>query len=217
MKLTRENTRFIDTYLDNSNVVYADIRIEMTDHVASEIEDIMQSGDNRDFYYVFKDYMVENKSRLLQNNKRFLKIADRKIAKALFKDMLTFRSLFLFIIALFILFAARDYLDFKSFKNILFGIPFFLLIAFGGYYWVALKRYKMDRFSVVERISFPFIVIYHIFSFIMNTSRSNLETQNTIYLIIIVSLALTITLSLFNITHKLTKEYHQKFKALNII
>jgi hypothetical protein len=57
-KLSSENVKFIDVYLKNSEIEFADIRVEMVDHVASEIEQRMFEGDKRDFYYVFKDYMV---------------------------------------------------------------------------------------------------------------------------------------------------------------
>lgn len=38
MKLTKENIQFIDNYLIKNEVKYWDIRMEMTDHIASDIE-----------------------------------------------------------------------------------------------------------------------------------------------------------------------------------
>ena len=61
--LRTEDIQFIDTYLKNSDIIFTDIRIEMVDHIASEIEYLMDSGDTRGFYYTFKDYMVENKKK----------------------------------------------------------------------------------------------------------------------------------------------------------
>ncbi len=61
-KLTAEEIQFIDTYLTNSDIHYDDIRIELVDHVASEIESRMNYGDDRDFYDIFKDYMIANKA-----------------------------------------------------------------------------------------------------------------------------------------------------------
>ena len=54
VQLDKEQIQFIDNYLDNSDVVYADIRMEMVDHVASGIEARIDKGDTRDFYYIFK-------------------------------------------------------------------------------------------------------------------------------------------------------------------
>lgn len=79
--LTKHDVKFIDNYLEYSKVLYADMRMEMTDHVASVIEAKMQSGDDRGFYIIFKAYMVEQKTNLLNNNKQFVKNADATILK----------------------------------------------------------------------------------------------------------------------------------------
>ena len=49
MKLTRDQIHFIDTYLKNSEIEFIDVRMEMVDHVASEVEAKMTS-ENLDFY-----------------------------------------------------------------------------------------------------------------------------------------------------------------------
>jgi len=69
-KLTLEDIQFIDTYLSNSDIHYEDVRVEMIDHIASHIEKRMDNGDARDFYYIFKEYMVENKSILLKEGSK---------------------------------------------------------------------------------------------------------------------------------------------------
>lgn len=68
MKLTAENIKFIDNYLKNSEVIYYDIRMEMLDHVATAVEQKMQT-ENLDFYDAFKSYMVVNKKEILKGNK----------------------------------------------------------------------------------------------------------------------------------------------------
>jgi len=72
MKLTKENIKFIDNYLKNSQVEYFDIRMEMVDHISSAIEEKMQI-ENLDFYETFKNYMLENKKELLIRNEKFMK------------------------------------------------------------------------------------------------------------------------------------------------
>ena len=57
--LTSQNIKFIDNYLKNSEVIYYDIRMEMLDHVATAVEQKMQT-ENLDFYDAFKSYMVVN-------------------------------------------------------------------------------------------------------------------------------------------------------------
>lgn len=68
MKLNKEDIQFIDNYLKNSEVIYYDIRMEMLDHVATAVEQKMQT-ENLDFYDAFKSYMVANKKELLKENK----------------------------------------------------------------------------------------------------------------------------------------------------
>lgn len=86
-KLTGENIRFIDRYLKNSGVEFLDIRIEMTDHVACEIESRIDEGDERDFYIIFKEFMVLHKASLLADLKKFRKEADKKIYKKIFSNL----------------------------------------------------------------------------------------------------------------------------------
>lgn len=94
-KLTKENIQFIDAYLKNSNVEYLDIRIEMTDHVASEIEAKMVQGDVREFYEIFKSYMLEHKKGLLKNLKKFKWQATKKAFKQIFINSYQPKTLFL--------------------------------------------------------------------------------------------------------------------------
>ena len=68
MKLSAENIKFIDNYLKNSEVIYYDIRMEILDHVATAVEQKMQT-ENLDFYDAFKSYMVVNKKEILKGNK----------------------------------------------------------------------------------------------------------------------------------------------------
>ncbi|AWI25056.1 hypothetical protein [Flavobacterium pallidum] len=69
MALTPENIEFIDKYLRNSDVIYADIRSEMTDHIATAIEaEMTETGG--EFLILFKDYMVQHKKELMKMNRR---------------------------------------------------------------------------------------------------------------------------------------------------
>ncbi len=69
-KVTKVEIEFIDTYLINADILYEDVRVEIVDHVASEIEYRMSQGDSRGFYEIFKEYMVEHKAVLVKENSR---------------------------------------------------------------------------------------------------------------------------------------------------
>lgn len=79
MELSQENIEFINNYLEKSDINYFDIRMEMADHVASEIENRMKEGDKRGFYLIFKDYMLEHKTELLKDYKRFTTKVFKKV------------------------------------------------------------------------------------------------------------------------------------------
>ena len=64
MSISQSDLKFIDTYLVNSDVRFIDIRIELTDHIATAVENKM-AAENVSFYDGFKDYMAQNKKQLL--------------------------------------------------------------------------------------------------------------------------------------------------------
>lgn len=69
MKLSNEEIKFIDTYLEKSDVIFVDLRAEMTDHIATGVEEKMEQ-EKLDFYDAFKEYMVKNKRELLKSNNK---------------------------------------------------------------------------------------------------------------------------------------------------
>lgn len=52
MKLNKEQVSKIDTILEKSGVVYIDYKYEILDHIATEVEQLMEETD-RDFEYAF--------------------------------------------------------------------------------------------------------------------------------------------------------------------
>ncbi|WP_296382442.1 hypothetical protein [Winogradskyella sp.] len=214
MKLTFENIMFIDNYLDNSDIIYKDIRMEMLDHISSEIEDRIKNGDDRDFYYIFKDYMVKNKARLLSDNKQFLKSADRKIAKLLFKDLLSIHGLVVFVVIFYSFYMAFNYYNYELFETILFAVPIITSIFFGLAYFIALKSYKLNRYSVIERVAFPFIIIFHVLTSLNNILKPLIDGNSILIMIAIISLCLTLLILLFKITISLAKTYQIRFTNL---
>ena len=69
MKLSHEEIKFIDTYLEKSDVIFVDLRAEMTDHIATGVEEKMEK-ESLSFYDAFKEYMVKNKRELLKSNNK---------------------------------------------------------------------------------------------------------------------------------------------------
>ena len=212
MNLTKENIKFIDTYLDNSDIVFADIRMEMVDHVASGIEAKISEGDTRDFYFIFKDYMVENKPKLLNDNKKFLRSADKKIWNALLKELMTPIMPLLFLASFFGFYMLHKHLSLETFKNLVSMIPLLGLIGFLLIYVVYSQVKQLKRFSAVERLAWPFFVSYQISVVFLNVSNRIKDDSSIFWLIAGLSLALTFMLLLIRISLKLFRTYNKRFK-----
>lgn len=213
MILTEENIQFIDTYLENSDVVFIDVRMEMVDHVASEIENRMKNGDDRSFYEVFKSYMIEEKSNLLKSHKKHIKTIDKTLGKTLLKVLFSIKGLSVFLI----LFLGSK-LIFKAFNfnlilNITKEIVFIQFLLMAVLYFVFLYR-KSGRFSGVERLGFYFGITIYLFNVIFDivNNLSNLVSSNTTFFML--SFSITLSILWFLEALKQKNAYQKKFKTL---
>lgn len=89
--LTADQVQFIDTYLTQIGVEYEDIRYEMTDHVASALEEM-----EGDFMERFKIYMLQNKETLLTESKTFGWQAGKRAMKIFLRTLINPYVLFAF-------------------------------------------------------------------------------------------------------------------------
>ncbi|MBU2926801.1 hypothetical protein [Winogradskyella psychrotolerans] len=214
MKLTKEDIQFIDTYLDNSDVVFADIRMEMVDHVASDIEERMAAGDTRGFYNVFKGYMVENKAQLLKGNKQFLKSADKKIWKTFLKELKNPITPLLFLVSCIGFYVLYQNFTLETFRWCLSIVPLIGLTGFILTYVVYQGVKDNKRFSVVERLAFPFLAFYQLPNIFLIRTRELKDTSDLFWTIGGASLALTLMLVLVIISVKLFLSYEKRFKNI---
>ena len=214
MKLTKEDIQFIDTYLENSDVVFADIRMEMVDHVASDIEERMAAGDTRGFYNVFKSYMVENKAQLLKDNKQFLKSADKKIWNTFIKELKNPITPLLYLALYIGYYFLYQNSSVEIFRSSLSIVP---LVGFTGFIltYVVYQGIKDNkRFSVVERLAFPFLGFYQLPNVFLVRTRELKDSSDLLWTIGGASLALTLMLILVIVSMKLFLSYEKRFKNM---
>lgn len=166
MKLTVEQIQFIDKYLQKADVIFVDIRAEMIDHVATAVEEKMQS-EHLEFYDAFKDFMVFNKRELLKRNNKQFKYFQEAIvgfSKTLFKPYNLIFGVFLIVILAF-------FDDLKFLKTINYGLFF---VIFGIvmiqtiYTYLILRR----RYLCLENTSSVLLVIYNFTLFFNGFYRS---------------------------------------------
>lgn len=215
-KLNQDQIQFIETYLENSDVFYADIRMEMTDHVASAIEKRMQTQNTDDFYSVFKAYMLEHKANLLESNKTFLRNVDKSIFKRFGKQLLKTQTLVFFLVLTFISYTLMPSVDSKLLIDIAKWFPFFSIVPFLIVYFGSLRAFKISRFSGIERLAFAYMIFFQFLNlsqiFFKNLLESN--SNNYIAISILVSLTITITLVLLQLTYRVINDYRKQFKYI---
>lgn len=212
VKLEKEDIQFIENYLENSDIFYADIRMEMTDHVASEIEQLMES-ENTTFYETFKDYMVGNKSTLLENNKQFIRGADKSILKRLMLELFKLPILLVFCLFFFISFKWLSFIEVEDLRHYMALFPMLSIVPFCVVYVIALKRFKLPRFSGIERLAFLYIVFFQLFNFMCSLSGLYVHSKSNFYIVaIVMSIVVTLNFLIIKITLKTINHYRNNFK-----
>lgn len=155
MKLSKEEIKFIDTYLEKSDVIFVDLRAEMTDHIATGVEEKMKH-ERIDFYDAFKEFMVKNKRELLKSNNKMTGHYLNSISqfsKTLYKP-------YNIILALLIILGYGYFNQLKTLKTVhqilfltIFGFSVLQLII----HFIIIKK----RYLYLEKTSIILLVIYY--------------------------------------------------------
>lgn len=209
MKLTETQIQGIDTYLKNSEIEFVDVRMEMLDHVASEVEYKMVT-EKLDFYDAFKNYMVVNKKQLQKQNKQFTKTTDIKVLKAISKFLIKPTSLLVFGLSFFALKLASNHIDLLP---ILRFAPIAILFSMSIYYYFITHFRKKERYSGLERIGIILIFFTQLIQIFFNPTYeiNPFEGYQTINFVVI-SFLVVIALGFMVTLLKLKKEYTERYK-----
>ncbi len=163
--LAPEQLQFIDNYLKSSGVKYLDIRYEMTDHIATALE-----NSEGDFYDNFRLYMLDNKKSLLASNSRFSAIARKRAMRLLFHAMYkpvgVISFLFFFLLSLW----AENYFGEEQFrKNIESG---YIVIVIGVLVYLKfIHPSKDNQYSVIDKMLALFMAMLYILFVIIKPDR----------------------------------------------
>nr|WP_321229377.1 hypothetical protein [uncultured Psychroserpens sp.] len=212
VKLEKEDIQFIENYLENSDIFYADIRMEMTDHVASEIEQLMDS-EHTTFYETFKDYMLSNKAKLLESNKQFIRGADKSILKRLMVETLKLPTLLVFGLTFFISFKWLSTIEVENLRDYMSLFPILSIVPFCIVYVIALNMFKLPRFSGIERLAFLYMICFQFFNFISSFSGVYIQSKSNFYIVaVVMSIIMTLSLLIIKITLKIINQYRNNYK-----
>jgi hypothetical protein len=158
--------------------------------------------------------MIENKAKLLDDNKKFIKSADKKIWNTLLKEMTKLVMPLLFLVSFLGFYFLYKNLSFETFKDVVSLVPLVGLISFLLIYVVYSQLKGVNRFSAVERLAWPFFVSYQMSTIVLNLSQHVKEDTSTFWLIVGLSLALTFMLLLIRVSIALFKTNTNRFKHL---
>lgn len=97
MKLTEVQIHAIEKYLEKDRVFYQDIRMEMTDHIATTLEEQLTEGD--DFDSALKAYMNSHlKVKLLTAARKQEVLRDKECRNKIFRQLTSKRGIAFFAI-----------------------------------------------------------------------------------------------------------------------
>ena len=221
MKLSIENIRFIDSYLEHSGVYYYDVRLEIIDHIASKLE---EECENNTFEEAFKMYMIENKKELLENNKTFKRLANKKLLKQFVKNVSVKKAVLFFIIFTLAYKVIFELLGVQLFESFMMTIPFvsvpllpFVVILFTTFICISiLSSHNINRKSIamVFAIIVPTIIIPLSYSSPLLERLIEVEKSRMISIAIIMSMSTTFILTLIDSVYTTASGYAKQFKVL---
>jgi len=212
--LDKEDIVFIENYLEHSDISYADIRMEMTDHVASEIEALM-SAQNTNFYDTFKTYMITNKATLLDANKQFIKAADQAIFKKLWVELIRIPTLLLYCTLVFLVHKVLLSMEVDALQNMISSLPILSMVPFCIIYVLALNIYKLPRFSGVERLGFLYVMSFQIINIMSTFPKFFVQSKDGFLMVSVVfALLITVNVLVIKITFQTIQEYRHGYKSI---
>lgn len=171
MKLTKENIQSIDAYLKHEQFVYFDIRMEMVDHVASGVEEIMED-ENLNFYDAFKNYMISNKKEIIKRSKTDVWSLNTLNSIKHFSLFLIKPYNLAFATLLFFIIKYGRVNEFFS-EAFTFGNLFFVLImCLALFQLLYFHFYLKERFYYIEKLGGVLAIIYYLQLFLSPTFKS---------------------------------------------
>ena len=213
MKLSKENIQFIDTYLENSEIHFADIRMEMVDHIASVLEAELELNNELSFYDAFKAYMISNKTRLLQDNEGFLRNTYNNLLKLIWLNMLTVNS---FLVFLGVIISARFIINnfgFETIEAAYISFPLLSFIVLGIVYLVVLRVFNYDRFSGVERIGF--VYLFQVVNALHLLTKYQAESESGHWIAVVVfAISCTLIYTFVKTAVSIMRNYAKEYKKL---
>ena len=204
-KLTEKQIVHIDVALKDIGVAYRDIRQEMTDHVATSIEEM--EGDN--FYANFRHYMQLHKRELKATYYRFVRRSKVDALKLLLRKMLTLQTALIIAFAFTAIRLLENHYDINKSAFIIKGINAAILAVPMLYYFLTSSLFRSKRFSGLDKFLNAFTGLT--FLFILPLKNEGIWSNQIVfefYNAIGSGFAVAFLSSFFEINKKYKLQYH---------
>lgn len=191
MKLTAIQIAEINKYLSKDDLFYDDIRDEMTDHIATTLEEQMGKDDN--FEKALNDYMNSHlKVKLLTAAKHQETLRDKQNRQFVLKQFITIRGILIFSMITGIAFlASSNVWSYRFMEAILMIMMLFIML---GHKWFSGKYPFFKRLVDISQFYYllPFLLLTQIHRF----------TEETSYIVVFKIIALSIGLTGYYLTYR---------------
>lgn len=174
MKLSSEQINEIEKKLEDNNLFFLDYKIELQDHIACNIEELMskkQLDFNQAFKVTFKKWEYKLKPHLtffISNNRDFPKI----ISKKLFTKFLIFNT-FLIVsvcVGLFIFMNIQDKIsNYNNIFNLIKFVYWVLFVLSLSLLVIIFKKNVITSYSYMFIKHFPILLIFTFLNFFLNS------------------------------------------------
>lgn len=203
MKLTEDQIEMINTSLKKIGLAYTDMRIEMTDHIASVLEE--KEGDVEQN---LTDYIALHKKKIRRQHTKLAMLTWVQSWKALGLNILTFRFLGIFSAVFLLAFALYLLMDISSLQILLF-MAFCIANIYGSLPSVICIIKKKDQYSMGEGLSIlnGFIVFPAIFS-LRVVRESFTDTGILLYFAALIAISIVLGYTLKSFKAQIKLKYH---------
>lgn len=203
MRLTENQIKIIDVSLKEIGMVYRDIRMEMTDHIASVLEE-----NENDFEQRIIEYIAVHKKELREQHRKLAVLAWINSWKAFGFNILTFRFVGMFSSIFIFLFSLCLYIEVDSLMPLLF-IGFCAVNVLVSLPSVIHILKKKDQYSLGEGLGIINLFIFFPGIFAASVASEYLnETGVLLYFTTLITVSLMLGSTLISLKKKVKINYH---------
>jgi len=214
--LTKEQTQFIENYLIEQGVKYWDVRIELIDHIATELEENPKLKLTRTFLIrefgttISLDKLIHEKRKSL--NKKYLKLVFNEV-KEIFSNIKELIPLLVVFVLYILGFYELNSSVFKYLVTIIFVTP----VLFYYYFFIKKTIQKNNSLNLESAASYIIATFLFFQIFLMNITLDEINNWELFYILVLIPFHMLTFYSGTRMYLKIEKKYQLFLNQLNSI